>query len=453
MGRLFGTDGVRGVANTELTCEMAYNLGRAGAYVLAQTGKHQPRILIGRDTRVSGGMLSAALTAGICSVGAYAADAGVITTPGVAHLTRAQGYDAGVMISASHNPVKDNGIKFFSRDGYKLSDSLEERIEAILLDGAEELPCPTGAEVGGVAQAQGARESYLAHCISMLGMDAGGMKVVLDCANGAASEYAPEIFAQIGCRVVATHCEPDGLNINLNCGSTHPESLQKAVVQQGAAAGFAFDGDADRLIVVDEKGELVDGDQIMAIVGMHLHGKGRLPKDTVVATVMSNMGLEIALREKGISLLRAAVGDRYVLEAMLEGGYVYGGEQSGHFIHLDDGTTGDGIVSAIRLLSILLETGKPLSELAAVVERLPQVLINVPVANERKNNLLEDASIHAHVQALEKEMGGTGRLLVRPSGTEALVRVMIEGPDGEIIHRQARELAEAIERSERARKG
>lgn len=450
MGRLFGTDGVRGVANTELTCDLAYNLGRAGAHVLAQTAHHKPKILIGRDTRVSGGMLSSALMAGICSVGAHAADAGVITTPGVAHLTRVQKYDAGVMISASHNPVQDNGIKYFSSEGYKLSDALEERIEGILLDGAETPPTPKGSEVGDIMLALDARQTYIDHCISMLSMDAGGVKVVLDCANGAASSYAPEIFSRLGCDAIATHCTPDGLNINLDCGSTHPESLQRAVIERGAAAGFAFDGDADRLIVVDEKGELVDGDQIMAIVGIYLHGQGRLAKDTVVATVMSNMGLEIALRERGIHLLRAAVGDRYVLEAMLEGGYRYGGEQSGHFIHLDDGTTGDGIVSAIRLLSILLTTGKPLSELAAVVTRMPQVLVNVRVANERKNRLLDDLRIRAHVAELEKELGGKGRLLVRPSGTEALVRVMIEGPDDTVIRRQAKELADAIEASEAA---
>lgn len=453
MGRLFGTDGVRGVANTELTNRLAYDLGRAGAYVLAQAGGRSPRILIGRDTRISGGMLAGAMTAGICSVGAHAADAGVITTPGVAHLTHARGYDAGVMISASHNPVQDNGIKFFSREGYKLSDALEERIEAILLDDAEPLPVPTGSEVGGIELELDARDAYLEHCISALRMDARGIKVVLDCANGAASAYAPEIFSRLGCNTYPTHNMPNGLNINLECGSTHPESLQRAVLERGAAAGFAFDGDADRLIVVDEKGNLVDGDQIMAIVGIHLHERGRLPGDAVVATVMSNMGLEIALNKRGIALCRAAVGDRYVLEAMLEHGYRYGGEQSGHFIHLDDGTTGDGIVSAIRLLEIMLEENRPLSELAAVVERLPQVLINVRVANERKANLLRDPAIAPEVAALEREMAGKGRLLVRPSGTEPLVRVMVEGPDEATIRAQAQALADAIEASERAHGG
>ncbi len=444
MGRMFGTDGVRGVANEELTCELAYNLGRAGAYVLAATEHHQPRIIVGRDTRVSGGMLSAALIAGICSSGAHAVDAGVITTPGIAYLTRSMGMDAGVMISASHNPVKDNGIKFFSREGYKLSDALEERIEAILLDGAEEPPYPTGADVGDVTPAPGAAARYIEHCTSLFPATAGGAKIVLDCANGAASSYAPEIFTKVGCDVVATHCSPDGLNINLDCGSTHPESLMRAVVVHGAMAGFALDGDADRVIVVDEKGQLVDGDQIMAIVGADLHARDELPGGAVVATVMSNMGLEIALRKKGIALKRAPVGDRYVLEMMLEGGYEYGGEQSGHFIHLKDGTTGDGIVSALRLLSILLREKKPLSEMAAMVERLPQVLINVPVSNSRKNKLLDDLRIRANVEEVERALDGVGRVLVRPSGTEALVRIMIEGTDAEAIGRHAQSLANVI---------
>jgi phosphoglucosamine mutase len=443
---LFGTDGVRGVANDELDSTLAYNLGRAGSYVLAQTERRQPRLLIGRDTRISGNMLSSALIAGICSVGAHATDAGVITTPGVAYLTRTLNMDAGVMISASHNPVQDNGIKFFSRDGYKLSDALEERIESILLDNAETMPKPTGVSIGDVTLDHEARGLYIDHCASLFSGDAAGMRIVLDCANGAASNSAPEIFGRLRCDALATHARPNGGNNNDKCGSTHPESLQRMVLERGAAGGFAFDGDADRLIVVDEKGRLIDGDQIMAIIAIDMMQHDALPNNTIVATVMSNMGLDIALAKYGIHVERAAVGDRYVLERMLEGGYAFGGEQSGHFINLSEGTTGDGIVSAIRVLSIMLHTGKTLSELASIVEKLPQVLLNVPVPAEQKNHLLEDLRISAHIAEIQRALGGEGRVLVRPSGTEPKVRIMVEGPDAAVIEEYAHSLAALIEK-------
>lgn len=440
MPRMFGTDGVRGIANTELTGNLAYDLGRAGAQALTQ-GTHKPTVIIGSDTRRSCDLLKCALMAGICSVGAHAVDLGVLPTPAIALLTRQMGADAGVVISASHNPAKYNGIKFFNREGYKLSDALEDEIEALVRGGCAGVPSPTGAELGRIETRPEMRAEYLEALVQRAGADLSGLTIALDCANGAASRVAPELFARLGARVVSRACEPDGMNINLDCGSTHPEALQALVAESGADVGLAFDGDADRLIAVDEAGKIVDGDEMLVVCGRALKEKGQLPGDTVVATVMSNMGLDIALRQSGIRVERTAVGDRYVLERMLQGGYVLGGEQSGHIIFLRDNTTGDGIQTALHLLSILTETGRPLSALAAQMQRLPQVLVNVPCAGEKKHAFAEDAAICARIGEIESELAGCGRVLVRPSGTEALVRVMLEGPDEAMLHRSAEDLA------------
>lgn len=443
MGKYFGTDGVRGVANTELTCALAMRLGQAGAQVLSEAAHTRPRILIGRDPRASGDMLSCALIAGICSVGAHAIDVGVMTTPGVAYLTRALGLDAGAIISASHNPVQDNGIKFFSGRGYKLSDALEDKIEA-LLPAQAELPAPVGGDIGRLERMTDAQERYLTHLESLMPHSLASLCVVLDCANGAASAIAPELFTRLGAKVHVIHGSPDGLNINKNCGSTHPEDLQRAVLEHGADVGFAFDGDADRLISVDAQGRIVDGDSMMAILAENMKNQGKLTGNTLVATVMSNMGLEIFLRERGINMVRTAVGDRYVLEEMLEHGYALGGEQSGHIIFHEQATTGDGIVSALNLLRPMLEEEKTLEELAGELPNIPQVLINVPVSNGRKSTLLEDLRIRSRIEAIEQAMQGRGRVLVRPSGTEALVRIMIEGPQEQTIRAYAQELAELM---------
>ncbi|MGI6169697.1 MAG: phosphoglucosamine mutase, partial [Christensenellales bacterium] len=361
MGRLFGTDGVRGIANQSLTCDLAFRLGQAGAYVLTNE-VHKARIMIGRDTRVSGSMLESAMVAGICSVGAQAIVAGVLPTPAMAFLTRQYGVDAGVVISASHNTLEYNGIKFFSNTGYKLSDALEERIEAIILDNSEQIELPTGLKVGTRIRLANAAREYLDFLLSSGGrLD--GMKIVLDCANGAASEIAPQVFKSLGATVCSYYNMPDGANINENCGSTHPQTLQKLVVEQGADVGLAFDGDADRLIAVDELGNIVDGDRIMGICAAYMKEKGRLKKDTLVTTVMSNIGLDNFLQERQCHCLRTNVGDRYVLEKMLEGGYNLGGEQSGHVIFLDFNTTGDGILTAIQLLKVMKAKEQRLSRL------------------------------------------------------------------------------------------
>lgn len=444
MGKYFGTDGVRGVANVELTPQLALALGRAGASVLTQADGRKPSILIGRDPRASGDMLCGALIAGICSVGAHAVDVGVITTPGVAYLTRAMGMDAGVMISASHNLVADNGIKFISKDGYKLSDALEEEIEA-LVDHPQSLPTPTGGDIGRLECMENAVEQYLSHLQTLMPYTLEGLTLVLDCANGAASHIAPLLFERLGAKVHAIHSDPTGLNINDHCGSTHPQELQKAMVELGGDVGFAFDGDADRLISVDATGKLVDGDTMMAILAQYLHDKGRLAKDTLVATVMSNMGLEVFLRSQGIDMIRTIVGDRYVLEEMLASNYNLGGEQSGHIIFREHATTGDGIVSALNLLCAMREKGQTLGQLAGQLPYIPQLLVNVPVSNGRKNTILDDLRIRARIEQIESAMEGSGRVLVRPSGTEALVRIMIEGPDAALIRSYADELAGMME--------
>lgn len=445
MGRLFGTDGVRGIANLELTADLAYKLGQAGAYVLTSETKHTPKIIVGMDTRISGHMLEAALVAGICSVGAEAICLGVVPTPTVAYLVRLYNADAGVVISASHNPYEFNGIKFFNNNGYKLPDAIENRIEAIILDNAEEIPLPTGKDVGIKSISETALDDYESFLKKTIDVDLKGLKVAIDCANGAAFEVAPTALFDLGAEVYVINNEPNGININKGCGSTHMGELQKFVVESEADIGLAFDGDADRLLVVDEKGNIIDGDQIMAIIGLDLKDKGNLDQNTIVATVMSNLGLDILAKKEGLTIAKTKVGDRYVLEEMRDKGYVLGGEQSGHIIFLHHNTTGDGLLTALQLLQVLKHTGKKPSELAAVMQILPQVLKNAKVKNENKNNYMEDEVIAALCKELESEFHGEGRVLIRPSGTEPLVRVMIEGKDQEYITKRAVELASIIE--------
>lgn len=445
MSRLFGTDGVRGIANRELTGELAYKLGQAGAYVLTAETKHTPKILVGMDTRISGDMLEAALTAGLCSVGAEVISLGVIPTPAVAYLTRLYNADAGVVISASHNPFEFNGIKFFNNKGYKLSDALEDRIEAIILDGAEEILMPTGSSVGKKSVVESPVDDYVEFVKKSINGDLKGLKVAIDCANGAAYEAAPIALFDLGAEVYVINNEPNGVNINNKCGSTHIEELQKFVVERGADIGLAFDGDADRMLAIDEKGTLVDGDQIMAIIALELKKNGKLAKDTVVATVMSNLGFDIMAKKQGLNIEKTKVGDRYVLENMLSNGYVLGGEQSGHIIFLEHNTTGDGLLTGVQLLNVLKSTGKKLSELSEVMQVLPQVLKNAKVKNENKNKYLEDPLVCNMCKDLEDEFKGEGRVLIRPSGTEPLVRVMIEGKDQDYITSRALELAKVIE--------
>ncbi len=442
---LFGTDGVRGVANTELTGELAFRLGRAGAYVLTKETKHAPRILVAMDTRISGDMLESALVAGICSVGAHAVVAGVIPTPAVAYLVRKYRLDAGVMISASHNPVEYNGIKFFNQEGYKLSDALEEEIESIILSHPEVVPSPTGMGLGSREYAEEALEDYLAFLTATTTEKFDGIKVALDCANGAAYKAAPLAMLDLGASLCIIHNEPDGTNINDKCGSTHIEDLQELVVKNKADIGFAFDGDADRCLAVDETGGLIDGDKILAICGLDMKERGVLAKDTIVGTVMSNLGLTMLGREKNINILQTSVGDRYVLERMLTDGYNIGGEQSGHVIFLDHNTTGDGVLTAIQLLSVLKRSGKKASALASVMQTMPQVLVNARVSNEKKNRYMEDPVVLQGIAKLEEKFSQDGRVLIRTSGTEPLVRVMIEGTDIEKMDREAKKLAALLE--------
>jgi len=444
MARLFGTDGVRGVANKDLTPQLAFELGRAGAYVLTECSR-RPKILIGRDSRVSGDMLKSALTAGLTSVGAEVIDAGIIPTPAVAYLTRLYKLDAGVVISASHNPVEYNGIKFFNKDGYKLPDEVEDKIEKIINENSD-LPTPTGLDVGNVIESKSVQRDYIEFLKSTINCDLRGLKIVLDCAYGASSTVAPILFHELGADVILYGSHPNGEKINVKCGSTNPKVLQEIVAGTGADVGFAFDGDADRLIAVDEKGNIVDGDHIMAMCGIYLKSRGKLNKNTVVVTVMSNIGLDIALKQNGIDVVKTKVGDRYVLEEMVKNGYSIGGEQSGHIIFLDHNTTGDGEITALKVAELLVSSGKKLSELSGVMVSYPQVLINARVKNELKHKYMDDEDIAREINKLEKEMQGEGRVLIRPSGTEPLVRVMVEGKDQEKIESMAKELASLIEK-------
>jgi phosphoglucosamine mutase len=444
--KLFGTDGVRGCANTELTPTLALALGAAAARVLGRG--HAPVFVIGRDTRISGPLLEAALTAGLCSQGASVVSPGILPTPAVAGITRARdtGYefDAGIVISASHNPFADNGIKFFGPDGYKLDDALEAEIEA-LVPQAHTLPRPAGAAVGRMRRDPHLRDLYARHLEeTMNGRRLDGIKIVLDAAHGANSEIAPRVAFDLGAQVTALSCTPDGININAGCGSLHPQEMMQRVVTEGAALGMAFDGDADRVILADERGRVVDGDRVMLLIGRHLASQGKLTGNTVVGTIMSNMGLEAALRESDLTLLRTAVGDRYVSEAMRQGGYIVGGEKSGHLIFGHLTTTGDGLLTALQVLKVMMETGKPLSELSDQMTEYPQVLLGVRVQDRITWQF--DTEIQAAVRSIEKSLVGRGRLNVRASGTEKLVRVMVEGKDQAEIEALAGELAALIEK-------
>lgn len=445
MSRLFGTDGVRGVANKELTPLLAMQLGQAGASVLTKETSHKPTIMVGCDTRISGDMLANALMAGVCSVGANAVYVGVVPTPAVAYLTRKNHMDAGVVISASHNPVEFNGIKFFDANGYKLPDAMEDEIEAIIKNDMKDLVFPTGTEIGSITYRTDAREDYVKHATEAISVDLHGMKIVADCAEGASYYTSVEALKLLGADVVAIHNNPDGTNINAGCGSTHMEELMERVKAEKADVGLAFDGDADRLLAVDEKGNKVDGDQIMGIVGNYLKEQKKLKKDTIVATVMSNLGFFLMGEKQGIHMEQTKVGDRYVLERMRQIGANLGGEQSGHVIFLDENTTGDGLLSALHLLQVLVDTKKPLSELATIMEVLPQALVNAKVPNDKKNSYMENPQIADAIDALTKKFAGEGRVLIRPSGTEPLVRVMIEGRDQNRIQEEAEKLAALIE--------
>lgn len=443
MGKYFGTDGVRGVANQELTPELAYKIGRCGGYVLTRQAKH-PKIVIGLDTRISGPMLEAALTAGLLSIGANVIRLGVVSTPCVAYMTRKLGADAGVMISASHNPVEDNGIKFFGGDGYKLLDATELEIEALMDAKKDELPRPVGGDLGSVSEEPEAKLAYLELLKGTVSSSFKGMKIVLDCAHGAAYELAPRVFRELGAEVIATGAEPNGLNINDGCGSTHPEALAKLVLEHGADLGLSFDGDADRLIAIDENGEEVDGDYILTICGDAMNREGRLKEGTVVTTVMANIGFFKAVKDLGLKAAQTAVGDRYVMEEMRRGGYNLGGEQSGHVIFLDYNTTGDGILTALQLADTLVKSGKKLSVLKAAMRKFPQVLVNVRVADKSKYK--DSAAIDAAIAAVERELGENGRVLVRPSGTESLIRVMAEGPDKEQVEAYVNQIVAVVQK-------
>jgi len=436
LGRLFGTDGVRGVANSQLTPGLAFRLGQAGAYVLSKEHPH-PRIVIGKDTRISGDMLESALISGICSVGADVLRVGVLPTPGIALLSRTLDVSAGVVISASHNPVQDNGIKFFDSTGFKLPDGIEDEIESIVLSKEKPWQVPIGGEVGRVIDINDAGRRYMDFLKGTVGrLD--GIKVVLDCANGAAAYVGPIVLQEVGVEVIPICNTPDGVNINAGCGSTHPEKLQQAVMEHGADLGLAMDGDADRLIVVDEQGNILDGDFLMVICALAQKAKGTLVQNAVVVTVMSNLGLHLALKGAGITIYETQVGDRYVMEELLRTGAMLGGEQSGHIIFLDQNTTGDGLLTALYLLSVIKERQIPLSQLATQMRRLPQMLLNATV--QHKERLMQDERVLGKVKQAELALGDQGRVLVRPSGTEPLIRVMVEGPD----QHKLKELAQGV---------
>lgn len=445
MGRLFGTDGARGIANTELTCELAMNIGRAAAMVLTDSGANKhPKILIGKDTRLSSDMLEGALIAGLCSVGADVVLLGAVPTPAVAYLIKKYKADAGIMISASHNPFEFNGIKIFSSDGYKLPDALEYEIESIVIDKAKPYYSPTGDGLGRVSRAEYAAEDYIVHIIETVPYRLDGMKIAIDCSNGSASTTAQQLFTRLGAQCHMLADKPDGININDNCGSTHLENLQRFVVDNKLQLGVAFDGDADRCLAVDEKGNVIDGDFIMAICALDLASRKKLSKNTAVGTVMSNMGFSRFCTDNGLRFVSTDVGDRYVLETMLREGYNFGGEQSGHVIFLDYATTGDGQLTAAQLLSLVNRRQAHLSSIATLMTRYPQVLINVRVSSEGKLQFYTNQDIRNKIEDVKNQLGEDGRILVRLSGTEPLVRVMLEGIDKELITRLANETADLI---------
>ncbi|MCL2884810.1 MAG: phosphoglucosamine mutase [Oscillospiraceae bacterium] len=456
MSRLFGTDGVRGVANRELTCELAMDIGRAAATVLragrsrangrADAGDRPVQVLIGKDTRVSCDMLEAALVAGLCSIGADVQLLGVIPTPAVAYLVKAYGADAGIVISASHNSFEHNGIKIFNRDGYKLSDELEDEIERVIRDKAYPAP-PTGGDMGRVATAEGAAGDYVAHLLKSVPADLSDFKLLIDCANGAASATAPMVFPALGAQCTFVHHLPDGLNINAGCGSTHIENLAEQMKTGKYDAALAFDGDADRLLMLDAHGNLVDGDQILIALGTYLKKKNELPGDTVVVTVMSNLGFFHACERQGLRVAKTKVGDRYVLEHMMENSFVLGGEQSGHIIALRHATTGDGELTALLLLAACKEQGITVAKAAGLMERYPQVLIGVKATPDQKHRFETDPAIAAAIRDAEARLGDAGRVLVRPSGTEPLIRVMAEGREQGAIQAVVDELAAFIQKA------
>ncbi len=445
MGRLFGTDGVRGVANKDLTNELAMKIGMAAAEILLKrAGDQRPTVMIGRDTRASGDMLEAALTAGFCSVGVNVLSVGVVPTPAIAYLVGKYGCEAGVMISASHNPCEYNGIKIFQSTGYKLPDSVEDEIEAIILDSPDQIELKTGGDVGRRTYCKTAVEDYIEHIVSVSEVSFDGLNIAIDTANGSASVCAKEIFTRLGAKCHMLSDTPNGVNINLNCGSTHMEELAEFVKANRLDLGIAFDGDADRMLAVDENGEIVDGDKVIAICATQMKQEKKLAKNTAVVTVMSNMGFFKFCEDNGIKCAKTAVGDRYVLERMLKDGYNIGGEQSGHVIFLDHATTGDGELSAVKLLETVVKSGASLAQLSKVMTVYPQVLINVPVTDEGKKKYNNDEYIISAVQEAEMELHGDGRVLVRVSGTEPLVRVMLEGMDTEQITRLGNDIANVV---------
>jgi phosphoglucosamine mutase len=441
MGKYFGTDGVRGVANVDLTPELAYKLGRCAGYVLTEKDIH-PNVLIGMDTRISGGLLEAALIAGLLSIGSDVVRLGVVTTPAVAYLTRTSRASAGIMISASHNPARDNGIKFFGADGFKLLDETEYNIEA-LIDAEEDLlPRPYGSQVGTIFTDRTAGRKYLDFLKTTVSHSLLGMKIVMDCAHGAAYELAPTVFTELGAELILVGVAPDGININAGVGSTHPERLQQEVLAHKADLGLAYDGDADRLIAVDETGEIVDGDYLLLICGAALRDKGMLAQNTIVSTVMSNFGFHKAAAALGLDTVQTAVGDRYVMEEMRHSGYNLGGEQSGHIIFLDYNTTGDGILSSLQLVDTLVGQGKRLSEMKRIMRKYPQVMINVRVLDKSLYN--GNSAIAAAITTEEARLAGDGRILVRPSGTESLIRVMAEGSDENAVRAMVERIADVV---------
>lgn len=441
MGVLFGTDGVRGVANSELTPELAFRLGMAAAYQIMKENEH-PTFLVGKDTRLSGDMLESAIIAGILSVGAECICVGVMPTPAIAYLTRTNAADAGIVISASHNPFGDNGIKFFNSKGFKFDDTVEEKIEALVLDEKFVFPTPVGKDLGRLTVMEDALDRYVRYLLSTVHVDFKGLKIVVDCANGAAFEAAPRIFRALGADVIVINDRPDGININLNCGSTHLDHLIETVKSSQADIGIAHDGDADRMLAVDEQGEIIDGDQLLVIIAKHLKKEEKLEQNTLVATVMSNLGLYKALQQEEIIVKETKVGDRYVLEEMLKTGAILGGEQSGHIIMLKHNTTGDGILTALQLLSIMQETGLTSSALGKWMDKYPQLLVNIRVKD--KTGWDEDQDIKTAIENGKEKIGDHGRILVRPSGTEPLIRVMAEGKDIEEITEIVNSIAEVI---------
>ncbi len=445
MGRLFGTDGARGVAITELTCELAMQIGRAAALVLTKHTDKKPMIFIGKDTRISSDVLEAALCAGICSVGADAVKLGVVPTPAVAYLVRAKGADAGVMISASHNSVEFNGIKLFASTGYKLPDEVEAEIESLILDYPEKIELKSHADIGRIKDYTQAADDYIHYIAGCIDTDFNGIELALDCANGSSSGTARKLFEKLGAKVHMLSAEPDGTNINENCGSTHMENLMAYVKKYGCDAGLAFDGDADRCLAVDENGCLVDGDKLIAIAASSMKNKGILKKDTAVVTVMSNLGFFHFAKDAGIATAATKVGDRYVLEEMLDKGYNIGGEQSGHIIFLDHATTGDGQLSGAKTIETLVSSGKKMSELASVMETFPQLMLNVRIKPEHRDIWREDEKVKACMDSYEARLGEDGRILVRESGTEPLIRVMVEGKDAALMEEACRTITAEIE--------